>query len=328
MNKTMNRRNFICNSMMAAGLSSISQHAVFAGSEAPDLVHRLRSSAEKKFSISIFSKNLHWLDFEEMAATAAELGFDGIELTVRPEGHVLPERVAEDLPRANDAVRKAGLNIYGIVTAIDNPDDPRTEKIIQTCSKLGITNYRLGWFRYEEGVSMQQNLSRITEKMRRFEALNSEYQVHGGYQNHSGKYFGAPVWDLAAVLKNINAKWTGSQYDVYHATIEGANSWSYGLEMLIPYIKTITIKDFEWKKDNEKSVHESVPLGKGMVDFDQYFKMLQKFDIHCPISVHYEYPLGGADQGNRTLTVPKQDVLTAMRQDLTFLKARLKAAGF
>jgi hypothetical protein len=33
-----------------------------------------------------------------MAKAATEIGFDGVDLTVRPKGHVLPDNVEKDLP--------------------------------------------------------------------------------------------------------------------------------------------------------------------------------------------------------------------------------------
>src|SRR5215471_18287569 len=50
--------------------------------------------------ISVFSKHFQWTNCREMAAIAKDIGFDGIDLTVRQSGHVLPERVEEDLPKA------------------------------------------------------------------------------------------------------------------------------------------------------------------------------------------------------------------------------------
>ncbi len=44
-------------------------------------------------SISIFSKHLQFLDCSSAAATAAEMGFAGLDLTVRPGGHVEPATV-------------------------------------------------------------------------------------------------------------------------------------------------------------------------------------------------------------------------------------------
>jgi hypothetical protein len=36
--------------------------------------------------------------------------------------------------------------------------------------------------------------------------------------------------------------------------------------------------------------------------------------------LHYEYELGGAENGVRQLTVPKETVIAAMRRDLMTLK--------
>jgi hypothetical protein len=39
------------------------------------------------------------------------------------------------------------------------------------------------------------------------------------------------------------------------------------------------------------------------------------------VQLHFEYPgLGGAENGNKTLTIPKQEVIDAMRRDLTFVR--------
>src|SRR5208337_4695722 len=85
-----------------------------------------------------FSKHLQWLNWEQMAETAAELGFDGIDLTVREGGHVLPERVKEDLPKVAGIVRKAGLDIPMITAGIVDIHSPHAEDIIRTASEVGI----------------------------------------------------------------------------------------------------------------------------------------------------------------------------------------------
>ena len=57
-------------------------------------------------SVSVFSKHLQYLDYRALAGTIAEAGFGGIDLTVRDGGHVLPERVGDDLPKAVEAARE------------------------------------------------------------------------------------------------------------------------------------------------------------------------------------------------------------------------------
>ncbi len=88
---------------------------MFLGAAASALAAQPQAQAFKP-QLVLFSKHLPNLNYEDLAKTAKELGFDGVDLTVRPKGHVLPERVAEDLPRAVDTLRKHGLTVPMITT--------------------------------------------------------------------------------------------------------------------------------------------------------------------------------------------------------------------
>ncbi len=323
------RRNFIQKSLLStAGISTVLNSLVNA-QETEIVAQPTVSSTQSEndaFKISIFSKHLQWLGYEEMARVAAEIGFDGIDLTVRPGGHVLPERVSEDLPKAVEAIKKAGLNTYMITTAITNTSDPLTENILKSASSLGIRHYRMGWINYDDKKNIEENLLGFENQLSKLAALNKKYGIYGEYQNHSGANFGAPLWDLYMVLKRINSPWLGSQYDIFHATVEGANSWPIGLKLLKPYIKSIDIKDFLWAKKEGKWISDVVPLGEGMVDFKKYFELLKQQAIKVPASIHYEYSLGGAEHGAATLTIKREDVIAAMKKDCHALKNFFRSA--
>ena len=51
-----------------------------------------------------------------------------------------------------------------------------------------------------------------------------------------------------------------------------------------------------------------------------YFKLLKKYKINVPISLHLEYPLGGAEHGDSNITIDKKEVFAQMKKDLTFLR--------
>ena len=279
------------------------------------------------FTFNIFSKNLHWLKYHEMAAVAAELGFEGIDLTVRPEGHVLPERATEDLPKAVEAIKQAGLNVYMITTAITGIESQFAESILKTASSLGVAYYRMGWIQYDSNISMEDNLSSIRKSLRSLADLNERYNIEGHYQNHSGTSFGSSIWDLWLVLKELNTPWIRSQYDVLHAIVEGANSWTLGLNLLKPYIGTLDIKDFKWALKDGKWIAEVVPLGEGMINYTKYLKLIKEYKLECPFSMHYEYALGGAENGAKVISVKKDEVLSAMKKDLDLFKKLTSEAG-
>lgn len=169
-------------------------------------------------------------------------------------------------------------------------------------------------------------------RLERLALLNEKYSISGEYQNHSGVaragiYFGGAIWDIASVLKSINSRWIGSQYDVYHATVEGANTWPVGLRLISPWVRSIDIKDFKWVEKDGKVRSETVPLGEGMVDFTRYFSLIREYKLNVPVSIHYEYPLGGAEHGAKKLTMKREEVLSAIKRDLDKLKGYLRDAG-
>jgi len=87
------------------------------------------------------------------------------------------------------------------------------------------------------------------------------------------------------------------------------------------------IKDFYWVKKERKWISEETPLGEGMVDLKRYFSLVKEYAIQGPFSVHYEYSLGGAQDGAKVITMKKEDVLAAMKKDLATLKGLLQEAG-
>lgn len=320
------RRDFIAKSILATAGISTSLNSL-ASAPRPTAGRTSTINRPGSFTINIFSKNLHWLNYSEMASAVAEIGFDGIDITVRPEGHVLPEKVTEDLPKAVEAIKKAGLKVHMITTAIIDVDSPFAESILKTASSLGVAYYRMGWIQYDEKITMEDNLKSIQSRLTKLAELNKKYNIQGHYQNHSGSSFGSPIWDLWLVLKEINSPWIGSQYDVLHATLEGANSWTLGLKLLKPYIGTLDIKNFQWAKKDGKWVAEIVPLGEGNIDFKKYFKLIKEYNIQGPLSIHYEYPLGGAENGAKVITLKREEVLAAMKKDHAILKKLIIEAG-
>ncbi|MHB0876112.1 MAG: sugar phosphate isomerase/epimerase family protein, partial [Anaerolineae bacterium] len=79
----------------------------------------------------MFSKHLSPLSIEDAAKTAGGLGFDGLDLTVRPGGHVEPSDAGEGLPKAVEAVRALGLDVPMITTSIVSADEPHAEAVFQ-----------------------------------------------------------------------------------------------------------------------------------------------------------------------------------------------------
>jgi L-ribulose-5-phosphate 3-epimerase len=315
MHDSVSRRDFLLQTALAAGtLPFLSTTPAAAASTAAS------TASMAMPPVLLFSKHLHFLeDYAEMAKKAAEIGFDGIDLTVRPGGHVLPERVQTDLPRAVEAIKKAGLQPLMMTTAVEDAKGT-DETVLRTAAQQGIRYYRMNWYRYPEQQPLPEAISKFQKQVASLSQLNRQLGLVGCYQNHAGKLVGASAWEVWQLLQQASPDHMGVQYDIRHATVEGGLSWENGLRLLHPHIKVLAIKDFVWGQQNGKWSVRNVPLGEGMVDFATYFRLLKQYQVQVPISMHFEYPLGGADSGSKTLTIDKNVVYEAMKRDLAKLK--------
>jgi L-ribulose-5-phosphate 3-epimerase len=300
----------------------VTSSAVAGAILSPNLIPAPLIQATGATPFCVFTKCLQFLNFDRLGETLAQAGFDGAELAVRPGGQVLPENVKTDLPKAVSALKKSGITAPMMVTAITNPDDPLTESVLATASGLGMKNYRLGYLELDPAKSIPENLDLHKKTIEKLEKVNRKYKIHGGYQNHSGTRVGGPVWDLYWLLKDSDPAYIGVQYDIRHAVVEGAESWPLGMKLLAPWIKTTAIKDFYWKKENGKWILLNVPLGEGMVNFDAYLKQYIKLGISGPVTVHYEYDLGGAELGRLDPKMSLADISVHLKNDLAWIRKK------
>ena len=276
--------------------------------------------------ISIFSKHLQFLDIKEAAQIAAELGFVGLDVTVRPKGHIPPETVATGLPKAIVDINEAGSSCKMITTEIEDASKPIDKAIIEAAGKSGIQFYRANWFTYQENLTMVESLTLYQHKIKDLSELNRAHKIVGCYQNHAGTKIGASFWEIEKLLETADPDYFGTQYDIRHAVADGGFSWENGLKLLHKRVKTIVLKDFKWAKENGRWKLVNVPIGKGMVDFPKYFKLLKLYGLNPPVSLHLEYNLGGAEKGKTSIAIDKKIVFDAMKSDLLAVRKLWKYA--
>jgi len=304
----------------AAVLTGVSSNARLAAAPARD--HKLK--------VSIFSKHLQFLTGEQLPAAVAQMGFDGIDLTVRKGGHVEPERVTQQLPPIVSGIRNHGLEIPMVTTDIVDANTPHAEAVVHTMSELGIKKYRWGGFLYTNDRPITEQLDAFKPRVAGLATLNAKAGVCAMYHTHSGVgLVGAPIWDLHEILKHFDPNSVSVNYDVGHATVEGgAGGWIDSFRITGNYLQGVAVKDFLWEKNKKGDWSaEWKPLGTGMVRFPQFFQMLAGTSFSGPLQLHFEYPLGGADAGKRELSMDQTDVYSAMKRDLNQLRDYLKAAG-
>lgn len=272
-----------------AGLSSIALAPALVAKETPGV------------TISVFSSHLQHLDYEALCRKAADMGFDGVDLTVRPGGHVEPDRVGDDLPRAVEAIRKTGLRTELITTAVSDPNNAVDRRVLEVAARLGVKQYRMAWFLREEGESPAEKIPFYRSVFDELSHLNKELGLVGSYQNHAGnKFVGASIWELWLMFQDADHQYMGVQYDLRHAVVEGWFSWRAGLNLIHPIIKSVVLKDFNWMNKPDRAAIRNVPLGQGVIPFDEFVSELSAYGVRPPISLHAPYELNDNIVGNLT----------------------------
>lgn len=293
---------------------------------AASLMNGIYEQADAPLKVHLFSKHLQFLNWKEAGQITAELGFDGLDLTVRPKGHVLPENVRTDLPKAIRDIKESGSSCEMMTTVISDAENPRDVETIEVASEQGIKFYRSDWFKYKEDLSLEDSLDYYQQKIKELSQINASHNIIGCYQNHSGTKVGASIWEVKKILEGANPDYFGAQYDIRHAVAEGGRSWPNGVKLIKDQIKTIVLKDFKWGKVRDKWKIINVPIGEGMVDFNSYFKLLKSYGMYPLVSLHLEYPLGGAEKGKYEISVDKKVVYDAMKHDLNTIQKLWKEA--
>jgi sugar phosphate isomerase/epimerase len=237
-----------------------------------------------------FTKPIQDLSFEETAQVAVEIGWDGIECALRAAGHVLPERVDDDLPKLVAALRARNQEVLVLATDVRGTE-PLSERVLRAAARANIRLYRLGPFRYREGISIPRQLDEIRAQLKDLAALNAQLGVTGLLQNHSGNgYVGSAIWDIHSLIENINPRQLGVHFDIGHATVEGGLSWPTNFALVKDRVGAVIVKDFIWKlTPGGGATTEWCPIGQGMVN-PKFFTLLRASGFVGPLTMQYEYP--------------------------------------
>ena len=264
----MNRRQFLTTTALAAPLLDAESRG-----------------KKRRNPYCVFTKPLQMLSYDDLADLIAELGFDGIEGTIRPGGQITPEQVPDELPKMMASLKKCGLEMTIMASGINNADDKLNIQQLQVAAQLGIKRYRMSYHKYDLKKPVLNQMNELRPVLKNLVALNKELGLQAIYQNHSGSnYVGAPLWDLHELFKAHDPAHLAVGFDMSHATAEGTRAWPLHANLLRPRIGGLYVKDFRWTKNKR----DNCPLAEGIVD-RKYPAQLIASGYTGPINLHVEY---------------------------------------
>lgn len=191
-----------------------------------------------KYQYSVFTKR--WkMPARQLGMFVHDLGFDGIELPVRPGYQVEPENVARDLPIVAKQLAECGVCIYSVA-------GPADEATIAACGEVGVPVIRVM-------VSVRDNayLAAIERVKREYDALVPLLDRCGvtiGVQNHCGNFVTSAV-GLREIVAQYDPKHVAAVWDVAHCALDGELP-GLALDILWSHLCMVNLKNPVWQRTN------------------------------------------------------------------------------
>jgi sugar phosphate isomerase/epimerase len=302
--------------------------------------------------LTLYSISLQWASYEEAADTAAKAGWPAIGWTVRGGGHVLPENVTRDLPKAVAAAKKSGLQVPIIISGVRDPESPFAEAYLDTMNKLGLRYYQAPTLAtYDYTKDLQPQLDVWKTKIERLAKLNEKYGTTAVYHTEGGaSNIGGGGWDLWLLVRDFDPKYIGMDLDLGHATMKGGPEVWELIRFAHEHILSIPSKDIRWAKKTDVPqgprrsdpsqdwpwTAEYVVPGTGLVNFKMAFEYMKSIGFAGSFLHYSEYFLNvpGAKEPVSLLRpavpkeVPKDLYIASVKRDYEFYKKLMADVGY
>lgn len=326
---TLNRRDFLARAGLLAAASALAPAGRLTAAPAGPVA--ATPPATGPYAIGILEKwffdggNGGPLKYtpEQMAQTLDEIGLD-LELTLRKQGHITPEKAPDELPPMAAALARKNRRILWVALDTVRPDEPHWEKAVRTAKQLGVPQYRHRGFQYAPGKPLKAQIANFHSMAKDFAAANKEIGIQAVYQIHAGaRSAGSAAWDLDQILGDIDPKYFGVAFDTQHVMVEQGLAWPTALQLLAPRTVALCVKSFKWEGDQVVEV----PLGQGRVKKAIVDQVIAAHGGPLPICIHIEH---FKDAAGKLAPVPferRAAIVEAFRADARVLRQWLGVAA-
>ena len=279
---TWTRRNFLASGAAFAFTAAAGRSfALESGSSSPE--------------IAVFTKSFQSWSIDEVCRKFAQLGLSGLDLTVRPGGHIQPNEIKAKLPEAAKFAADNGVKIVQITSAVTDDGDYARD-LFSTAGELGVDKIKLGYYRSGKAHETADRLKSTQASLKGLVKVAADSGVMPCVHIHSGTYIPSHGTLAYLLLQDFDPSEMGVYVDMLHMSVEGgAGGWQQGLGLLKPWIKLCAVKNYIWeergrdKHGQQKWKWETCPLADGISPIPDFVSVLKSFDYNGPYSLHSEY---------------------------------------
>lgn len=274
--------------------------------------------------IAAFTESFQDRPIAEVCRMFKGIGLDGLDLTVRPGGHIAPEMAPVELPKAVEAARDAGTQIQFLTTAITDAT-PEAEKLLAVAGESGITRIKMGYYRYGKFGTLKSQMDGIRRQILRVAKVAAKHHVLPCVHIHSGDTIPSHGTQLYQLINDISPDQVGAYVDPMHMSLEGGgDGWRQGLDLLAPWIALCSVKNFAWEqvgrdaKGQMRWKTRKVPIADGFAPLPEFVAILKSLGFAGVYSLHSEYK-----GGNSFRDLSTQGCLDQTAADLKYFRTLL-----
>lgn len=190
---------------------------------------------------AVFAKPWRGLTLAQLAEHVRNLGFDLIELPVRPGFPVEPEKIEAALPAAVRELADLGVEVLNVT--VDLPLDD--ERLYAACAAAGISMNRVMFPR--RGRTYGETDRAARQALDSAQPLCERYNVQIGIQHHSLDFVPINASGLRLLVQEYDPRFVGAIWDPSHNALQGEDPQA-GLELVASHLCMVNLKNAFWQR--------------------------------------------------------------------------------
>lgn len=200
---------------------------------------------------ALFVKPWKNLSLSELVMHIRKLGFEWIELPVRPGFLCEPETIEKSLPEIVRVLGEEGLKVLNISASLPLTD----ERLYSGSLKAGISMNRVILNR-QEGENYWDAEKRARKILDEALPFCEKYGYQIGVQNHYGRCVPVNAMGMYNLIKDYNPKYVGAIWDPAHNALEGEDP-EPALDIVASHLCVVNLKNAYWNRTNGPESEEA-----------------------------------------------------------------------
>jgi sugar phosphate isomerase/epimerase len=244
---------------------------------------------DKTLQFAVFVKPWKSLSLSDLVRHIRRLGFEWIELPVRPGFLCEPEAIEKSLPEIVRVLGEEGVKVLNITASLPLTD----ERLYSGSLKAGIHMNRVMFDRHE-GENYWDAEKRARKLLDEALPFCEKYGYQIGVQNHYGRCVPVNAMGMYNLVKDFDPKYIGAIWDPAHNALEGEDP-EPALDIVASHLCVVNLKNAFWNRINGPESEEAkwsvywTSGRQGRASWHRVANKLKQMEYQGPVCLSGEY---------------------------------------